>query len=332
MSHRFASRILRHFVLLVVAAGATLGGGTASAQAIWPQKPVQLIVPWPAGGGTDIIGRAVAQRLATRLGQSVVIENRAGASGNIGTQAAARAAPDGYTLVLGVTNTHAINSSYFRSLPYDPLKDFQAVTMLAIGPHVLVINANQPARNIAELVALLRAQPGKHAYASYGNGSTAHLLGEQLRQAEKLDLTHAPYRGIPPALQDLIGGQVSLLFSTTAAAIPQIRGGRLRALAITSEKRLDALPEVATMIELQRPDATLNHWYGLFAPAGTPRAIVDRLAQETEVVLQAADLREIFNQAGVAPVPMTPDATSAFVRSEVTRWGALVKAAGIVGE
>jgi tripartite-type tricarboxylate transporter receptor subunit TctC len=304
----------------------------AVAQPAWPHKPVQLIVPWPAGGGTDIIARTVTQRLQARIGQPIVVDNRAGASGIIGTQAAANAVPDGYTLVLGVTNTHAINGTYFRKLPYDILKDFQPVSMLAVGPHVLVINPALPARSFGGLVALLKSQPGKHAFASYGNGSTAHLLGEQLKRADDLDITHVPYRGIPPALQDVMGGQVSMIFSTTAAALPLIRSGKLRALAVTAEHRLEGLPDVPTMIELKRPEATLNHWYGLLVPAGVPRPIVDRLAAETRAVLQGSDVKEVFEKAGVTPWPLNPDQFSAFMKEEIGRWGALVKAAGIVGD
>ena len=253
---------------------ALLGAVTlpAAAQATWPQKPIQLVVPFPAGGGTDIIARTVAQRLAPRLGQPIVIENRPGASGVIGTQLVQKAVPDGYTLVLGVTNTHAVNPTYFKSLPYDAQKDFQPVSLLAVGPHVLVVNANTPAKSLTELVALLKSQPGKHSFASYGNGSTAHLLGEMMRDADKLEYTHVPYKGIPPALQDLLGERVTLLYSTTAAALPHIRSGKLRALAVTSEKRLDLLPDVPTMSELGRPDATLNHWYGVRAGGNADNA------------------------------------------------------------
>ena len=283
------------------------------AQANWPQKPIQLIVPFPAGGGTDIIARSVANRLAPRLGQPIVIDNRPGASGVIGTQAVAKAPPDGYTLVLGVTNTHAVNPTFFKSLPYDAQKDFQPVSLLAVGPHVLVVNANTPAKTLPELVALIKSQPGKHTFASYGNGSTAHLLGEMMREADKLEYTHVPYKGIPPALQDLLGERVTLLYSTTAAALPHIKSGKLRALAITSEKRLDLLPDVPTMNELGRPDATLNHWYGVLAPAGTPMAIVDKLAREIAAVLQLPEIRETHEQAGVAPTSSTPEQFAAFI-------------------
>jgi len=302
------------------------------AQGTWPSKPIQLVVPWPAGGGTDIIARTIANKLQARLGTPVIVDNRAGASGLIGTQYAAKAEPDGYTIVLGVTNTHAINPTYFKKLPYDPVKDFQPISMLAVGPHVLVVNAKLPVKTLPELVAMVKAQPGKLSFASYGNGSTAHLLGEQMKQTDHLDMTHVPYRGIPPALQDLIGGQVTMLFSTTAAALPHIKSGNLRALAITSEKRLELLPDVPTMIELNRPDATLNHWYGLLAPAGTPRAVVDRLSKETRAALQGNDVKDTFTQAGVTPWPMSPEEFAAFIRSEIAKWGKLVKASGIQGD
>ena len=298
----------------------------------WPQKPIQLIVPFPAGGGTDIIARTVAQRLGPRLGTSIIVDNKPGASGVIGTQAVARAAPDGYTLVLGVTNTHAVNPTFFKSLPYDAQKDFQPISLLAMGPHVLVVNANTPAKTLPELVALIKSQPGKHTFASYGNGSTAHLLGEMMRDADKLEYTHVPYKGIPPALQDLLGERVTLLFSTTAAALPHIRSGKLRALAVTGEKRLDLLPDVPTMNELGRPEATLGHWYGLLAPAGTPAPIIDRLAREIAAVLQLPEIKETYEQAGVEPTSSTPEQFAAFIRSEIPRWGRLVRISGITSE
>jgi tripartite-type tricarboxylate transporter receptor subunit TctC len=316
---------------VLAAAACWLAASLAVAQA-WPARPLTVIVPWPAGGGTDIIARTVTQRLQMRLGQPVVIDNKAGASGIIGTQAAAKAAPDGYTLVLGVTNTHAINASYFKKLPYDPVKDFQPISLLAIGPHLLVVNAANPARTLQELVQAVKAQPGKFSFASYGNGSTAHLAGEALKSAAGLDMTHVPYKGIPPAIIDVVGGQVTMLFSTTAAALPQIKAGKLKALAVTSEKRLDVLPDVPTMQEAGFRDAVLLHWYGLLAPAGTPRPIVDRLARELAAILGSSEIRDTFAVHGVAPLADSPDQFAAFMRDEVARWGKLVAASGVTGD
>ena len=324
-----ANATLMQILLLAVM---MIQSSVAGAQSVWPQRPVQIVVPFPAGGGTDIIARTVAAKLQTKLGQSVVIDNRAGASGIIGTQAVAKAVPDGYTFVLGVTNTHAINPTFFKKLPYDAIKDFQPVSLFASGPHVLVINAATPVNSIGDLVALIKSQPARHSFASYGNGSTAHLLGVMFKDMDRLDIAHIPYKGIPPALQDLLGGQVTMLFSTTAAAIPHIKSGRLRALAITDEKRMDVLPDVPTMIELGRKEATLNHWYGLLAPIRTPRPIVDRMAREIAAVMQLADVKDTFTQAGVSPAANTPDQFAGFIRDEIERWGRLVKSAGISGD
>ncbi len=314
--------------LILVAA---LAAGAASAQT-WPAKPIQVIVPWPTGGGTDLIARAVMTRVQPRLGQPIVIDNRPGASGIIGTKAAAMAAADGYTFVIGVTNTHGINPTFFKKLPYDAASDFQPVTLLAVGPHVLLVNSALQAKSVQELVELARAEPGKHNFASYGNGSTAHLAGQSLKDATGIDIVHVPYKGIPPALTDLLGGQVTLLFSTTAAAMPHIKSGKLRALAVTDSRRLDVLPDVPTMAELGFKDAVLTHWYGLLAPAGTPRPVVDRMAKEVGAVLALPELRETFAQYGVVPAPMTPEQYATFIREEITRWGTLVRASGASGD
>jgi tripartite-type tricarboxylate transporter receptor subunit TctC len=318
--------VLRSLILVAI-----LAASAASAQT-WPTRPIQVIVPWPAGGGTDLIARAVMTRVQPRLGQPIVIENRPGASGIIGTKAAATAAADGYTFVVGVTNTHGINPSFFKKLPYDAMSDFQPVTLLAIGPHVLLVNAALPVKSVQELVELVRSEPGKHNFASYGNGSTAHLAGQSLKDATGVNIVHVPYKGIPPALTDLLGGQVTMLFSTTAAAMPHIKAGKLRALAVTDSRRLDALPDVPTMAELGFKDAVLTHWYGLLAPAGTPRAMVDRMAKEVAAVLALPELQETFAQYGVVPAPMSPETYAAFIREEIVRWGTLVRASGATGD
>ena len=310
---------------------AFLIAGAAQAQG-YPSKAVQVVVPFPAGGGTDILARAVAQRLAPRLGQPMVIDNRPGASGIIGTQLVAKAVPDGHTLVLGVTNTHAINPAFFKKLPYDPQKDFAPVGLIALGPHLLVVNTANPARTVAELVRMVRAQPGKHSFASYGLGSTAHLAGEMLKDAARIDMTHVPYKGIPPALADVMGGQVTMLFTTTAAAIPLIRSGKLRALAVTSDRRLESLPEVPTMPEAGFPDAILSHWYGLYAPAATPQPVIERLSAELRAVLSAPELREAFAAHGVVPMPMSPMEFASFQRDEIQRWGKIVRASGATAD
>lgn len=302
------------------------------AQDPWPSRSVTMVIPFPPGGGTDIIARAVATKLQERLGRPFVIENRPGAGGLIGTQQVGRAAADGHTFVIGITNTFAINPTFYKALPYDPVKDFQPISMLAVGPHVLVIHPDTPAKTLREYIEYCKTQKGKLSYASYGNGSTSHLITEMLKEQNGLDLVHVPYKGIPPALADVMGGQVSMLVSSTAPAVPLIRAGRLRALAIYGDKRLDSLPDVPTIAELGVKDAALQIWYGLFAPAGTPQQIVNRLNGELRAVLTTRDVQDTFAKAGIFPAPMAVDEFTAFVKAETDRWGRLVKISGAQAE
>lgn len=302
----------------------------ASAES-WPSKPVTLVVPWPPGGGTDVIARTVATKLQERLGQPIVIDNRPGASGIIGTEFVARAPADGHTLVLGVTNTHAINATFFKQLRYDPKRDFEPVALLATGPHVVLINSATPARNLAEFVAYARQSNNPLSYASYGNGSTAHLIAALFRARNKLDMVHVPYKGIPPAITDLLGNQVSMLVSTTGAALPHIRAGKLRAIAVIDTQRMSQLPDVPTMSEQGYPDADYTHWYGIFAPAKTPSAIVGRLASEIQSVLTTPQVQKAFAEAGVNANFKNPEAFRQFVGMEIERWGKLVELSGVRG-
>ena len=317
--------------LFAVVAAAASPAFAQPAQA-WPSRPLQLVIPFPPGGGTDIIGRSLAYRMQERLGKPIVIENKAGAGGMIGTQQVAKAPPDGHTLVIGITNTFAINSTFYKAMAYDPVKDFQPVSLLAVGPHILVIHPDTPARTYAEYVEYARKNKGRLSYASYGNGSTSHLITEMLKQLHGLDLVHVPYKGIPPALADVMGNRVSMLVSSSAPAIPLVLGGKLRALAIHGDKRIDSLPEVPTMAELGYKDAGLQIWYGLFAPAGTPAAIVSRLNAEVRTALGARDVQEQFAKGGVYPAGMGVDEFAAFAREETVRWGKLVELAGMKGE
>lgn len=298
----------------------------------WPAKPVTLVVPWPAGGGTDVIARTVANQLQDKLGQPIVIENRPGASGIIGTEFVARAPADGYTLVLGVTNTHAINATFFKQLRYDTKRDFEPVALLATGPHVVLVNSTTPARNLAEFVAYVRQSKTPLSYASYGNGSTAHLIAELFRARNKLDLVHVPYKGIPPAITDLLGNQVSMLVSTTGAALPQIRAGKLRAIAVIDAQGMPQLPGVPTMSEQGYPDADYTHWYGIFAPAKTPATIVNRLASEIQAALAMPQVQKAFADAGVNANFKGPEAFRQFAGAEIERWGKLVELSGVRGD
>ena len=322
------TRMAAAAALLILAAASSM----ALAQERWPARAITLVIPFPPGGGTDIIARTVAVRLQEKLGRPVVIDNRPGAGGLIGTQQVAKAAPDGYTYVIGITNTFAINPAFYKSLPYDPVRDFQPVSMLAIGPHVLVIHPDTPARTIREYIEYGKAQKGKLSYASYGNGSTAHLITEMLKEQNGLDFVHVPYKGIPPALADLMAGRVTLLVSSTAPAVPLIQAGRLRALAIYGDKRLESLPDVPTMAELGFKDTNLQIWYGLFAPAGTPPPVVERMNSELRAILGSREVQDIFVKAGIFAAPTTVDDYTAFVRAETERWGRLVRISGAQAE
>lgn len=310
---------------------ALLCANTAFAQA-WPSRPVTLVIPFPAGGGTDILARSLAARLTVRLKQSFIIENIPGAGGMVGTQKVGVAAPDGYSFVIGITNTFAINRTFYKKLSYDPINDFQPVTLLAVSPHILVINPATPAKNVAEYVDYVKKNKGKLSYASYGNGSTSHLITEMFKEQNGLDLVHVPYKGIPPALTDVMGDRVSMLVSSSAPAVPLVQAGKLRAIAIYGDKRLDSLPDVPTMTELGFKDSALTIWYGLFAPANTPRAIVERMNAELKAVLAEKDLEETFNKAGLYPAPMPVDEFAAFVRAEGDRWGRLVTVSGATAD
>lgn len=310
---------------------AMLAATTAHAQA-WPAKPVRLVIPFPPGGGTDIIARTLAAKLQDRLKQPFLIENLPGAGGMVGTQKVAVAPNDGYTYVIGITNTFAINRTFYKEMTYDPIKDFQPITLLAVSPHILVINPETPANNVREYIDHVKKNKGTLSYASYGNGSTSHLITEMFKSQNGLDLTHVPYKGIPPALTDVMGNRVSMLASSSAPAIPLVQGKKLRALAIFGDKRVVSLPDVPTMTELGFKDSALTIWYGLFAPAGTPRAIVEKMNSEIRAVMAEKDVEETFAKAGVYPNPMGVEEFTAFVHAEGERWGKLVVLSGAKAE
>jgi tripartite-type tricarboxylate transporter receptor subunit TctC len=298
----------------------------------WPTRPVTVIVPFPAGGGTDVIARAVAAQMQKRLKQPFVLDNRPGAGGIIGTEMGMRAAADGYTLTLGVTNTFAINPTFFRHLRYDPVKDFQAVALLATGPHIALVNNDVPATNMREFVQYAKQKHGSLSYGSYGNGSTSHLITELIKSQSGIDMLHVPYKGIPPALTDLIGGQIAFLVSTTGAALPLVKAGKLRPIGVIDSARLAALPNVPTMSEQGLRMADYTFWYGLFAPAATPQALVERIGREVQGALGAPEVKAAFDGFGVHAAAMTSQEFSAFVRAEKVRWGRLVELSGVRGD
>jgi tripartite-type tricarboxylate transporter receptor subunit TctC len=306
----------------------TLAAAPLSAFAAWPDRPIKLIVPYPAGGNADNTARIVATQLGDRLKTQVVIDNRPGGAGTIGAAAVAKATPDGYTLLLDAT-AFTVNPSLFAKLPYDASKDFEPVSLLMQVPLLLVVPATSPHKTVAELVKAIRTQPGRLSYASAGNGGAQHLAGELFKQAGGLYLTHIPYRGGAPALTDLIGGQVDLMFSALTACQPFVQSGKLRALAVTSSQRLAAFPNVPTVMESGFAGFQVNEWNGLFAPAGTPRAVLDRLESETRAVMASAEVRQRFEGQGVQTIGNNAAEFTAFLRSESAKWAGVIRTSGI---
>jgi tripartite-type tricarboxylate transporter receptor subunit TctC len=294
----------------------------------YPTKPIRFVVPFAPGGGTDIIGRIVAQLLHEALGQPVVVDNRGGAGSSLGTDIAAKAPPDGYTLLLGNISL-AFNPALYRKLPYDALTDLAPVTLVAVQPNIVVIFPGLAATTIGEFAALARAKPGQIAYASAGVGSGTHLAGVMLEQILKIKLLHVPYKGTGPALTDVMGGQVHMMVSTFASALPHVKSGRLRALGVTSAKRSSATPDIQTLMEAGVPGYDYSTWYGLLVPARTPRAIVDQLHRTTLKVLAQDDAKRRLEAQGVETITDTPAEFSAYLKSETAKWTGVVRAAGI---
>jgi tripartite-type tricarboxylate transporter receptor subunit TctC len=307
---------------------AAFPGGAAFAQA-YPSKPIRLIVPFAAGGGNDAVARLVGKRLADSLGQPVLVDNRPGAGGVVGAELAAKSAPDGYTLFLGGVGSHAINPNLHRKLPYDPVRDFAPVELLAQAPLVLVVHPSVPARDIAEFIAYARANPGRLNFASNGNGSSSQLAAVMFDAMAGVDMVHVPYKGLSPALADLLSGQVQLMFSSVVAILPHIKAGKLRGLATTGAKRLASLPELPTIAESGLPGYEASSWYGILAPAGTPRAVVDRLNAELTKALDQPEVRASLIAEGAEPAGGSPEVFAQHIRSEMERLGKLIRDANI---
>ncbi len=307
---------------------------TGNAQEKYPAKPIHLVVPFAPGGSTDIFARLVADRLGASFGEPVLVENRAGASGNIGADAVAKSAPDGYTLLMATTGVMAINNALFKSMPYDAAKDFVPVIFIASITNVLAVPNDLPAKNVAELVALAKKDPGKLTFASSGAGSSTHLSAELFKSMAGIDVAHIPFKGSGQALIDVVAGRVSMIFDNMPSALPHIRGGKLRALGVTGSKRSSALPEVPTIAETGinvglRGYESLS-WSGFAVPAGTPRDIVQRLNLETAVILLAPDMRQKLAEQGADSVGGSPEAFAEHVRREREKWGRLVRERNIV--
>ncbi len=298
----------------------------------YPSKPVRVIVPFPPGGGGDVLARLVFTRLGSVLGQPMVIENMAGAGGNIGTMAAARSAPDGYTLAYGTNGTHGINQSLYKSPGFDAIKDFEPVSQFTRIAALVVVRPNFPAKTMPELVSLVRSQPGKYTFASAGNGTTSHLAGEMLKSTAGLQMLHVPYRGGALAITDLIGGQVDMLIDVMPNTAPQVRGGKLKGLAVSTAKRVATMPEMPTIAESGVPNFDVSAWDGLFVPAGTPAPIVAKLNEAVRKVLADPELKKQLADRGAEVVLSSPTEFGSFVKSEIVRWGAAVKSSGATTE
>ncbi|OWT77376.1 MULTISPECIES: tripartite tricarboxylate transporter substrate binding protein [unclassified Achromobacter] len=301
----------------------------ATAQSSYPDKPVHLIVPFPPGGVADIIARPIAEKLTLSLGQPVIVENRGGATGTIGAAYVAHSAPDGYTLLLGTTNEMAMSPTLYGTLPYDPTKDFAPVSIVAQFPNVLVVSARVQADKLADLTALAKARPKSLTFASSGQGSTNHLTAELYQTEAGVTITHIPYKGGGPALVDLTGGHVDAMFATLPSAVTLIKSGKLRALAVTGTERSAALPDVPTAQESGLPGVVVTTWNGVIAPAGTPPAVIDKLAQALKQATQDPAIQQKFALVGAETTYTAPQAFAAIIRADYARWSAVIKKAGI---
>lgn len=304
----------------------------AFAQRDWPNQPIRLIVPFPPGAANDNLGRAIADQLSSRLGKPVVVENRAGAGGSVGSDAVARAAPDGYTLLLGHIGTLAVNPAIYPKLSYDPVKDFAPVAMIASLPNVLVVNPKQPFQDVKALVDFARDNPNELRYCSAGNGSAGHIVMLAFLAATGVKMEHVPYSGLGPGINDLIAGYVDLTLGGAPTVMPLVEQKLLRALAVTSPERMPMQAELPTVAETVAPGFDVQPWYGIAAPAGTPEAIVRRLNEEINLALRAPAVVERFRKEGANPQPMTPAAFGDLIRHEVPRWAQVIRAAGVVAE
>ncbi len=319
--------MVRSLIRAVAAAAFAAFASLALAQ--YPSKPIRIVVPFPAGGTTDILARAVAAKLTETTGQPAVVDNRPGAGGNIGAELVAKSAPDGYTFLMGTVGTHAINPSLYARMPYDHVKDFAPVILVAGVPNVLVVNPALPVNSVQELIAYIKANPGKVNFASSGSGTSIHLSGELFKTMTGLQLTHVPYKGSAPALQDLVGGQVQIMFDNLPSSLALIKGGKLKALAVTSLERSSALPDVPTMAESGLPGFEASSWFGLLAPAGTPRDAIVKINGEVAKWLATPEAKEkLASQGAIAASGLTPEDFQKHIASETTKWAKVVKESG----
>ncbi len=311
---------------IVAGAMALFGVGQAQAQT-WPEKPIRILVPFAAGGNTDIVARLISPDLAKLLGQPVVVENRPGVAGNIAAEAVAKSAPDGYTLLMGTVGTQAINASLYKKISFDPLKDFQAITLITSVPNVLVVNPGMPVKTPAELIAFGRANKGL-TFASSGAGSSIHLSGEMFKSATGLEMTHIPYKSSAQGVTDLVGGQVQLMFDNLPTSLPFIQSGKLKALAVTSAKRAPQLPDVPTMMEMGMKDFETGSWFGLVAPAKTPSAVIQKINAAVQAIVMKPEFEQRLIQLGAQRLVMGPAEFQNFIAAEHKKWAAVVQKSG----
>jgi tripartite-type tricarboxylate transporter receptor subunit TctC len=321
----------RKFLMSIATAAAMFSGALPSAMAesvsSFPSKPITIIVPFSAGGTTDILARLIAQKLTERWKVAVVVDNKPGAGGNIGSAQVARSAPDGYTLVMGTIGTHAINPSLYASMPYDALKDFAPITRTAMVPNVLVVNSAYPFNTVKEMIDYGKAHPGKLTFGSSGYGSTLQLSGELFKVMAHVDILHVPYKGSTPAVSDLLANQITMIFDNVPSSLPQVKAGKFKALAVTSSTRVAQLPDVPTMSASGVPGYEVMSWFGLWAPAKTPSPIVEKLNQAIVEILKTPEVQQRISEQGAVPSPETPAEFDRFIRAESEKWSKVVKAA-----
>ena len=309
-----------------------LGPPSSQAQSPYPSKQIQIIVAYTPAGTTDILARTLGQKFTEAMGQPVLVNNRPGANGNIGTEVAAKAPADGYTLLMGTAGTHAINPTLYPKLPYDASKDFVAVSLVAVVPNIVVVANSLPVKNLQELIAYAKANPGKLTHGSPGVGSTGHLSAELFKSMTGVRMEHVAYKGSAPTLQDLMSGQIQVVFDNIPPYLPQVKAGKIRALAVTAGERSPAAPELPTVEEAGVKGYQASTWFGLFAPAGTPAAIVQKLSAETQRALQSADVRERLLGLGAQPVGSSPEEFARFARDEVAKWAKVIRSANVTAQ
>jgi tripartite-type tricarboxylate transporter receptor subunit TctC len=324
-----ATRQIAFFVVSVVSVVTGLAFNTPEAQAQpYPSKPIRFVVPYPAGGPLDTIARLLGAKVAESTKQPVIVDNKPGAGGNIGADIVAKSPADGYTILMGAVATHAINPTLYKSIPYDAIRDFAPVTQVATTPNVLVVHPSVPAANVREFVAYAKANPGKLSFGSGSIGSAGHLAGELFKAMAGVEMTHVPYKGAAPAMQDLVGGQIQLMFDNLASSLTQVKAGRIKALAVTTAKRSQFAPDLPTVAESALPGFDISTWFGVFAPAGTPKAALDTLHAEFTRALAAPDVREKMLALGAEPVGSKPEEFAAYIKAEAGKYAQVIKASG----